>query len=146
MSEPSHKSQSQMRTLVTEDFRERFDSIFGERKATRGTWVWSSAEQRMVPADEYVPEAPTDERVPVFTDRYMEGVHAVDGTDISNRRKRREYMRTNNLADTDDFKGTWDKAAKERAEYYQGKSARSRAATREAIERAWHQHTQGKRK
>lgn len=52
--------------------------------------------------------------VPVMTDRYMEGVQATDGTDIGSRRKRRDYMRANNLCDADDFKGVWRAARKER--------------------------------
>jgi hypothetical protein len=54
-------------------------------------------------------------RAPV-TDLYMDGTRATDGTDIGSRAKRRAYMRQNNLADADDFKGAWATAAKEREE------------------------------
>lgn len=50
----------------------------------------------------------------VVTDLYMDGVRATDGTDIGSRKKRRAYMQANNLADADDYKNTWAKAAKER--------------------------------
>jgi hypothetical protein len=43
-------------------------------------------------------------------------------------------MRTNNLTTVDDFKGTWDRAAKEREVIREGKH--DRRERREAIERA----------
>jgi hypothetical protein len=54
------------------------------------------------------------------TDLYMDGVRAPDGTDIGSRTKRRNYMRANNLADYDDFKGTFARAAQERQAIQQG--------------------------
>lgn len=79
--------------------------------------------------EEWVPDL--GERQPVFTDRYMEGVAATDGTDISSRRKRAEYMRRNNLADADDFKESWSRAQQERAAFYRGE--RRDPALRHAI-------------
>ena len=87
-----------------------------------------------VPTD-WEPEA-RGAKAPV-TDLYMDGVRATDGTDIGSRTKRREYMRANNLADTDDFKGTWEKAAKEREAIRTGKH--DVEARREAIARACYQ-------
>lgn len=52
----------------------------------------------------------------VVSDLYMDGIRTADtGIDIGSRAKRRAYMQENGLADFDDFKGTWDKAEKERA-------------------------------
>ena len=62
------------------------------------------------------------------------GVRATDGTDISSRTKRREWMKQNNLADADDFKGVWERAEKERAHYYQG--THDRRELRETVGRA----------
>lgn len=39
---------------------------------------------------------------------------ATDGTDLSSRRKHREYMAHHGLAMADDFKGSWARAAAER--------------------------------
>ena len=71
-----------------------------------------------------------EERQPVFTDRYMEGVRATDGTDIGSRTKRREYMRDHNLADFDDFKGTFEQMQNQRPMPDRGEA---KAAVREAI-------------
>lgn len=49
-------------------------------------------------------------------DRHYEGLQAPDGTDIGSRTKHREYMKRTGLADTSDFKGVWEKTAKERRE------------------------------
>lgn len=77
------------------------------------------------------------QRLPVFTDRHMEGIRATDGTDISSRQKRNEWMKRNNFVDVSDCQGMWAKAAKEREAISQGKH--DRAARREAIGRAIHQ-------
>jgi hypothetical protein len=60
-----------------------------------------------------VPFTAVDERVPVFTDLYMDGVRTVDGQDIGSRAKRRAHMERNGLADANDFAGTWAKARRE---------------------------------
>jgi hypothetical protein len=70
-------------------------------------------------------------------------VTATDGTDLSTRRRHREYMRANNLTIADDFKGEWERAAKERADYLQGKG--DRKAIREAVGRAHYEVTSGRR-
>lgn len=68
---------------------------------------------------------------------YMDGVAATDGTDISSKRRRREYMKVNNLADADDFKGQWAKQAKDRENAASGNF--DRAARKEALARAVYQ-------
>jgi hypothetical protein len=136
MTDKSSKSQSQMYGTAgkTAEFRENYEAIFGERKPVRGTWVAHPKTGELVPAEEYVPEH-IDERQPLFTDRYMEGVRAVDGTDISSRQKRKEYMRLHNLADFDDFKNTTAKAAEKRREYLTNGKTNTKAV-RETVGRA----------
>lgn len=82
-----------------------------------------------------------EERPPVYTDRYLEGAVATDGTDIGSRQKRRAYMQAHGLADADDYKGVWAKAAEQRAAFYGGRH--DTEARREAIARALSQR--GKR-
>ena len=74
---------------------------------------------------------------PICTDRYFENTPATDGTDIGSRRKHREYMKKNNLAMADDYKGEWATAAKERAAIRSGEH--DRKARKEAVERALYQ-------
>jgi len=47
-------------------------------------------------------------------DRNYDGLVAPDGTLINSRTKHREYMKRNGLTIADDYKGEWEKAAKER--------------------------------
>jgi hypothetical protein len=61
-----------------------------------------------------------DSRMPVFTDRYMEGDRATDGTDIGSRTKRRAYMQAHGLADASDYTQAWEKARMEREAQYRG--------------------------
>lgn len=71
-----------------------------------------------------------------FTDAFMDGDRATDGTDIGSRAKRRAYMKANNLADTSDYRETWARAAKEREAAQSGRH--DTQARREAIARALH--------
>lgn len=77
-------------------------------------------------------------RAAPYTDSYMDGARATDGTDIGSRAKRRAYMKAHNLADADDFKGTWAQTEKQRADFYTGKWGKEER--REALARALHQH------
>lgn len=71
----------------------------------------------------------------LWGDRHYDGLRATDGTDISSRKKHREYMQRNNLTTVDDYKETWAKAQQERERYYtQGGSIK-----RADIERAMYQ-------
>lgn len=52
-------------------------------------------------------------------DRFMEGARSpVDGSDIGSRAKRKEHMKAHGLVDADDYKGQWEKQAKERADFF----------------------------
>lgn len=79
-----------------------------------------------------------EERQPVYTDRYMEGLRGTDGTDIGSRSKRRAYMQARGLADASDYTETWAKAEKQRAAFYQGEH--DTQARRESIARAIERH------
>ena len=71
-----------------------------------------------------------------FSDRLYSGApfKAPDGTVIDSRKKHREYMRRNNLATVDDFKGTWKEAEKRREAVYTGRH--DTAQRREQVARA----------
>lgn len=135
MSERSHKSRSTQRYEVTDTYRDNFAAIFGDKPAEKGSYVFDSRTKHYVPAAEYVP--PEGEsargRCPVVSDLYMDGDRATDGTDIGNRRKRREYMTANNVSDMSDWTNHLAQKQKERREFFEGR-ARSKA-TREEVER-----------
>lgn len=83
------------------------------------------------------PRESAKNRGALWNDRHYEGTKATDGTDISSRRRHREYMRANNLTTADDFKDTWAKAQKEREAFY----TRGGSFSRSDIERAIYQVT-----
>jgi hypothetical protein len=71
-----------------------------------------------------------------FSDRLYSGSPFVgtDGTVIDSKKKHREYMKRHNLTTVDDFKGTWDRAAKEREAWYrEGRDPSRRADVQRAI-------------
>jgi hypothetical protein len=120
-------------------YDDNYERTFAQREANKGKrWVYRTnpetgeCEAIEVGAD-YQPEG-RGAGAPA-TDLYMDGTRATDGTDIGSRMKRREYMRTHGLADADDFKNTWAKAAREREASMQGRDA----TRREDIARALHQ-------
>jgi hypothetical protein len=102
---------------------------------TRSTWHWSPEEGKLV-------EGPGPRRTDGsgdgwrFSDRIYSGApfKGVDGTIIDSKRKHREYMKRHNLATVDDFKGTWDRKAKEREAVFTGRHDKQQR--REAVARA----------
>lgn len=86
---------------------------------TRRRFLYTSGGRPLPEPVEVTPDAEfREERQPVFTDRYMEGVRSpIDGADIGSRAKRREYMKQRGLVDADDYKVEWQKAKEARAEF-----------------------------
>ena len=104
----------------------------------RKTWHWDPDEGRLV-------EGPSPGRTESgdgwrFSDRIYSGkpFKGHDGTVIDSKKKHREYMRRHGLTTMDDFKGHWDRKAKEREAFYTGKH--DREARREAVMRAMEKH------
>ena len=75
-------------------------------------------ERGFVEASEAGDLSPVDAKLPVFTDRYMEGDRAPDGTPIDNRQRRKAWMQATGSADFNDFTETRAKAAKAREAVY----------------------------
>lgn len=130
---------------VTREYEQGHERAFGERKPTRrGRFVCRPGHPRadelgMVHVDDLGNwDGDKDERVPVLTDRYMEGVRSTDGVDIGSRSKRRDYMQANGLVDSSDLKGEFERAAKERYEKRTGTHEPTRRAIRDLVGRtAW---------
>lgn len=129
---------------ASSDFDSGFERTFGERKVTRGRFVYrrnpDTGELESVPVGGDVQPA----RLEISTDRRYENTCATDGTDISSRRKREAYMQANGLADPSDFKDTWAKAAKEREAYRKGETVNP--SYREAVGRAEYELSKRKKR
>jgi hypothetical protein len=95
----------------------------------RHRYRWDESKQKLVEVNADWTPSP---RVELRTGSCYDDARAQDGTDISSRRKRNEYMAARNYADADDFKGEWAKAAKEREARAAGAPDRAR---RDAIGR-----------
>lgn len=91
---------------ATPEYLDNHARIFGDRPPVRGKWIWDEAQQKLVPADEYVPPQQA-KNAAIMVDRFMEGSVAQDGTDISSRRKRREYMQREGVTDVSDYGPGW---------------------------------------
>ena len=59
----------------------------------------------------------------LVSEAHYQGLRALDGSDISSRAKHRAYMRERGLTTADDFRETWAKQERERAERMQGEDA-----------------------
>ncbi len=112
---------------------------------TRRRWVYTQGGQPLPEPIEVSSDWSADpKRCDVVTDLYMDGVRSVEGVDIGSRRKRREYMHANGLADADDFRGVWAKAEKQREAIRTGTD--SDPSRREAVGRAIYEHSKRSRR
>jgi len=71
----------------------------------------------------------------LWGDRHYDGLQATDGTDISTRKKHREYMRRTGYTTVDDFTDSWARAKREREHYLRHGGSVSKADISDAIER-----------
>ena len=78
-----------------------------------------------------------------FTDCYMNGDRAPDGTDIGSRSKRRGWMKATGVADLSDFTETTAHAAKVREDFYT--TGGDHKERREAVGRAYYNSRMGRK-
>ncbi len=100
----------------TDEYRAGHDRVFGEpqRNPGRRRYVLDQATGRLVEVGSDWQEAPR--RVPLVGDSYYDGLRSpVDGSDISTRRKYREYLKATGYTNASDYTETWQRAAEERA-------------------------------
>lgn len=123
---------------MTKEYEKNHARIFGEPDPDfpRGVrFIWDPVAKELVPA------TGTSERVavnaPILSGRFYENTAATDGADIGSRKRHRDYMKRNNLAMHDDFKGDFSKAAKEREAIRNGDY--DRKGRREDVARALYQ-------
>jgi len=92
-----------------------------------------------VPCEPYeATDAPELEpRLQINSDTHYDGAQATDGTDISTRRRHREYMRRHGVTVADDYKHEWAGKAAERERFYSGDF--DKKGRTEAVERAVYQ-------
>lgn len=67
-----------------------------------------------------------------------------DGTDLSTRKRHREFMKSRGLTLSDDYKDHWAKAEQRRADLFSGKG--SDKGVRQSLEKAVYQLTEGKKR
>lgn len=85
----------------TPAYREGVERIFGDKPVQPGRWYIDPKTGNLL---DHPPELELGEgRVPVFSDLYMDGVRAPDGTDIGSREKRRAFMQANGVVDAGDY-------------------------------------------
>lgn len=109
----------------SKEFDEGYARTFGEPRSRKGgRWRWDEERKEMVEIGADWSDAPR--RAPVTTEGLVyNNLQATDGADISSRRKHREYMEHNGLSMVSDFKETWQRAAKERANAFSNEKTRA---------------------
>ena len=99
----------------------------------RRKWVYDPEVGEMIEVTpEWSPSKDTRTSA-LWNDRHYHGLRATDGTDISSRKKHREYMKRMGLTTADDFKSHWDKAKSEREHYMRHGGSVSKRDIAEAI-------------
>lgn len=132
----------------SKEFDAGFDRTFGKPKAKNkgGRWVFNEKTKKLEPVGAGWVN-PDSERVPVFTDRYLEGMRTYDtGEDIGSRAKRKAYMKRHGLADPQDFTEHRVKMQKKRADYLAGTDQEMRKEWRETFGRKLYEIESRKRR
>jgi len=88
-------------------------------------------------------EAEPGARLQINLDTHYDGARATDGTDISTRRRHREYMRRTGFTVADDYKQEWAKKAEQRECFRSGDF--DKTGRTEAVERAMF-HVEGRKR
>lgn len=131
----SHKSESAQAKQTNGAFRDGHERMFGDAKPKRGRTVYpSDGTEPYEVSEEW--ENPAIARAQTTTEQIVHGSNVTqDGTDISTRKKRKEWMERTGTADFSDFKEHLPKKAKERAEFYT--SGQNRKRVTEAVVNAY---------
>lgn len=133
--------------VQSKEFDEGFDRTFGERKAERGRWVYTDGgkpiEGGPVDVNADWTDPGRDEGHKSEAEVYG-NLQATDGTDISTKRRHREYMKANGLSMASDFTEYWREAEKKRAAIQSGDA--DTKERREIIGRALHAARNGRLK
>ena len=129
---------------LTQEYEDNHARIFGDRKPARGRWVYTEGGQALaepidVNADWDDPGRSVSRR---SEEEVYGGLQASDGTDISTRRRHREYMKANGLSMVSDFTEHWKAAEKRRAAIQSGEA--DTKERREIIGRALHEARNGR--
>jgi hypothetical protein len=125
----------------SKEWDEGYTRTFGDRRPTRGRWVWDAAAGKLVPADEYVrPESTDAKNAPIMVDRFYEGtISPIDGSDIGSRAKHKEHMRIHGVASRTDFSPEFRERVKKERDR---EDSKKRRAAMEQAKR--HLYSQGK--
>lgn len=108
-------------------------------------WVYTEGGRPLPEPYEATAEAQHTARLEIATGSVYDGQRALDGTDVSTRRRFEEYLRRTGTCMADDFKGEWQKAAAAREEYRAGRQRNPKL--RDDIGRAAYQlEKKGRRK
>ena len=100
-------------------------------------WVYTEGGRPLAEPLEVTKDAQAPARLEVVTGNLYDGQRALDGTDVSTRRRFEEYLRRTGCALADDFKGEWAAAAKAREAALSGRQRNPKL--REQIGRAAYQ-------
>lgn len=104
---------------------------------TRRKWIYDEELREMVEVTQGYSPKRRDEALNhlggLWGDRHYDGLAATDGTDISSRKKHREYMKRHGLTTADDYQTSWAKAKEARERYMQRGGSVSKRDIAEAI-------------
>lgn len=137
---PAGKSPTTGDLPLTREYEDNHSRIFGDRKPTRGRWVYTDGGKPLEEPEQVGGEwVDPGRQAPRRSEEEVYGkVQATDGTDISSRTKRREYMKRHGVTDASDYSPAWwDKTQKQRKERALGQDRQSREHRREVMRAAF---------
>lgn len=117
---------------MSDAYKDNYDAIFGKgKKVERGSWVWDSGQNKLVPRDEYTGPNAGDEFAGMLKplDPFTS---PVDGTVITCRSKLRDHNRKHGVTNVADYgEGYFERRGKEK---YNDMTGNTREAKNERVE------------
>lgn len=84
---------------------------------TRKRYRYDPESGEMIEIEGGSPKRSANSTGALWNDRHYHGLQATDGTDISSRKKHRDYMKRTGLTTADDFQSSWAQAKQSRERY-----------------------------
>lgn len=126
-----------------EGYEDNYGKVFEEKPIERGSWVWDSAQGKLVPKGEYCRGESSSDAPAVLGD-IDAFVSPVDGSIIDDRGKLREHNKRHGVTNVADYGPDYfERKGKEKYNQMTGRTREAKEARVDAIKRAMYDPTKG---
>lgn len=125
---------------VSEEYKEKYADVFGDKPVQRGSWVYDKALEKMVPRDEYYSQQPVDKSASILKplDPF---ISPIDGKLIDDRSKLRAHNKEHGVTNAADYGPQYfERRQKEMHNETIGNTKEAKRERVETIKEAMHRH------